>query len=108
MDIIIAVMAIGGLMGITGGAIYIVATVWSVFFGRPLPAGEEAKYAGSIPPGLLRRPWTEVPQTDEDPAAPGGIGPVPGSMVLVGIFFVAFVVYYFANWALLSFTWKVG
>jgi hypothetical protein len=36
------------------------------------------------------------------------MGPVPGTVVLVAIFFVAFVVYYFANWALLSFTWKVG
>jgi cytochrome c oxidase subunit I len=109
MDIIIAVMALGGLLGITGGAIYIVATVWSVFFGKPLPAGEEARYAGSIPPGLIRRPWTEVPQTDEeDPAAPGNMGPVPGTVVLVAVFFVAFIVYYFANWALLSFTWKVG
>ena len=102
-------MGVGGLFGITGGAIYIVATVWSVFFGKPLPAGEEAKYAASIPPGLIRKPWTEVPRTDdEDPAAPGGMGSVPGTVVLVAVFFVAFVVYYFANWALLSFTWKVG
>ncbi len=108
MDIIIAVMAIGGILGILGGAIYIVATVWSVFFGRPLPAGEEAKYAGSIPAGLITRPWTEVPATDRDPEAPGRMGPVPGTVVLVAIFFLAFVVYYFANWALLSFTWRVG
>ena len=108
MDIIIAVMAIGGLLGITGGAIYIVATVWSVFFGKPLPAGEEANYAGSIPSGLIRKPWTELPNTEEDPVAPGGMGAVPGTVVLVAVFFVAFVVYYFANWALLSFTWKVG
>ncbi len=108
MDIIIAVMAIGGLMGIAGGGIYIVSTVWSVFFGKPLPAGEEAKYADSIPAGLVKRPWTEVPETDEDPEAPGRFGAVPGTVVLVAIFFVAFIVYYFANWALLSFTWQVG
>jgi len=24
------------------------------------------------------------------------------------VFFLAFVTYYFANWALLSFVWKVG
>jgi hypothetical protein len=83
--------------------------VWSVFFGKPLPAGEEANYAGSIPSGLIRKPWTEVPRTDDDdPVAPGGMGAVPGTVVLVAVFFVAFVVYYFANWALLSFTWKVG
>ena len=108
MDVILAVMAIGGLLGVTGGAIYIVATVWSVFFGKPLPEGEEANYARSLPAGLIRRPWTEVPATDEDPVAPGRLGAVPGTVVLVAVFFAAFVVYYFANWALLSFTLKVG
>jgi cytochrome c oxidase subunit I len=108
MDIIIAVMAIGGLLGIVGGAIYIVATVWSVFFGKPLPAGDEAKYADELPQGIVNRPWTQTPKTDRDPEAPGRLGAVPGTVVLVAIFFVAFIVYYFANWALLSFTWKVG
>ncbi|MEX2527257.1 MAG: cbb3-type cytochrome c oxidase subunit I [Gemmatimonadota bacterium] len=108
MDIIIAVMAIGGLIGITGGAMYILVTVSSVFFGKDLPEGREAEFAGSIPQGVIRKPWTEVPVTDEDPEAPGKFGPVPGTVVLVAIFFVAFIVYYFANWALLSFGWKVG
>jgi cytochrome c oxidase subunit I len=108
VDIIIAVMAIGGLLGIVGGAIYIVVTVWSVFFGKPLPEGEEASYAGSIPPGLITRPWTQIPDTDEEPEAPGKLGSMPGTVILVAIFFVAFITYYFANWALLSFVWKVG
>ncbi len=29
-------------------------------------------------------------------------------MVLVGIFFVVFALYYFTNWKLLSMAWKVG
>jgi hypothetical protein len=29
-------------------------------------------------------------------------------MVLAGVFLLAFVVYYFVNWKLLSFVWKVG
>ena len=33
---------------------------------------------------------------------------LPGTMVLVGIFLLAFVVYYFVNWKLLSALWKVG
>jgi len=108
VDIIVAVMALGGLLGILGGAIYILVTVTSVFFGKPLPAGEEARYQGSIPEGLIRKPWLEVPAVDKDPEAVGRIGPVPGTVILVGIFFLAFVVYYFANWALLSFVWEVG
>jgi len=29
-------------------------------------------------------------------------------MILVFVFLAAFVVYYFANWKLLSFVWKIG
>jgi cytochrome c oxidase subunit 1 len=108
VDIIMAVMAIGGLIGIIGGAIYILVTVTSVFFGKPLPEGQEAAYAGTIPPGLITRPWTQIPDTDEEPEAPWKLGPMPGTVVLVAIFFLAFITYYFANWALLSFVWKVG
>ncbi|MDT8436236.1 MAG: cbb3-type cytochrome c oxidase subunit I [Gemmatimonadota bacterium] len=108
VDIVVAVMAIGGLIAIAGGGIYILVTVWSVFFGKPLPAGEEEKYADSIPQGLIVRPWTQIPDTDVEPEAPGRLGPVPGTVILVGVFLLAFVTYYFANWALLSFVWKVG
>ncbi len=38
VDLIMTVMAIGGLLAIAGGAIYIVITVWSVFFGKPFDA----------------------------------------------------------------------
>ena len=31
-----------------------------------------------------------------------------GTVVLVAIFLVAFVLYYFTNWKILSFVWKVG
>ncbi len=42
VDLVVGVMAIGGLIGALGGAIYIVVTVWSVFFGRPLVAEGQA------------------------------------------------------------------
>jgi cytochrome c oxidase subunit 1 len=38
----------------------------------------------------------------------GIAGATPGTLVLVAIFLLAFVVYYFTNWKLLSFLWKVG
>ena len=31
-----------------------------------------------------------------------------GTYVLVAVFLIAFIVYYFVNWKLLSFVWKVG
>jgi cytochrome c oxidase subunit I len=41
-DLMLGVMAIGGLMAALGGGIYILVTVWSVFFGKPLSSGELA------------------------------------------------------------------
>jgi hypothetical protein len=32
----------------------------------------------------------------------------PGTMILVLVFLAAFATYYFANWKLLSFVWKIG
>ena len=107
-DMLIAIMAIGGLAGSVGGGIYILVTVWSVFFGKELPAGEEEKFSHELPEGLLRKPWTEVPKDEKEPEAPWSIGPVPGTMVLVFVFLAAFITYYFANWKLLSFVWQVG
>ncbi len=42
VDLVMGVMAIGGLIAAVGGAIYILVTVWSVFFGRPMPEGGQA------------------------------------------------------------------
>jgi len=109
VDLMIGVMAIGGLLAALGGGMYILVTVWSVFFGKPL--GEDctdAALAGSVPPGVYRRPFLELPQEDVELEAHGRLGTMPGTMILVLIFLAAFVVYYFANWKLLSFVWRIG
>ena len=31
-----------------------------------------------------------------------------GTYILIGVFLAAFVLYYFVNWKLLSFVWKIG
>lgn len=109
VDLMIGIMAIGGLLGAVGGGMYILITVWSVFFGKPLgDECTEAALAGSVPPGLYTRPFTELPNTDVEMEEHGRLGQMPGTMILVFIFLVAFVVYYFANWKLLSFVWTVG
>jgi cytochrome c oxidase subunit I len=38
-DLMLGITALGGLMASLGGAIYILVTVWSVFFGKPFTAG---------------------------------------------------------------------
>jgi hypothetical protein len=41
-------------------------------------------------------------------AAPGVMGPAPGTIVLVFVFLAAFIVYFFVNWKILSFLWRIG
>jgi len=70
-----------------------------------------AKVAG-IPQGLTNPPVqpANADQLNEELHAPGrgAFGPTPGTVVLVAVFFLAFVLYYFTNWKLLSFLWKIG
>jgi cytochrome c oxidase subunit I len=106
VDLVLGVMAIGGLIAALGGALYIVITVWSVFFGQKCE-GTEAMAPGSsgVPQGVIR-PVCRV--RDGDKVSPEGHGRTPGTLVLVFIFLLTFALYYFVNWKLLSFVWKVG
>lgn len=109
VDLMFAVMAIGGLVAAVGGAMYIVVTVTSVFFGKPLgDETTEAALAGAVPPGLYTRPFTELPSEPVELREHGKLGMMPGTMILVAVFMLAFVVYYFVNWKLLSAMWQIG
>jgi cytochrome c oxidase subunit 1 len=92
-------MALNGLSAVAaalGGAMYVVIVVTSVFFGKPVrdkiilaaPAGHPI--SGTV-------------------AAYGSAGTlrIPGTLALVAVFFVAFVLYYFVNWKYLSEIWPM-
>jgi cytochrome c oxidase subunit I len=51
VDLLLGIMAIGGLLAAVGGAIYILVTVWSVFFGKPLHESEIANAHARTPAG---------------------------------------------------------
>jgi cytochrome c oxidase subunit 1 len=110
VDLVIGVMALGGLLAIAGGAIYILITVVSVFFGKRLPAAESGRGAvgRGLPPGIVAPPRPLTPADDGSALAAHPLGVVPGTLALVGIFLAAFITYYFVNWKLLSVLWKVG
>ena len=59
-----------------------------------------------VPQGVLTPPL-HSPEIEDLPEH-GKLGQAPGTMILVLIFLAAFVAYYFANWKLLSFLWKLG
>jgi cytochrome c oxidase subunit 1 len=99
-----ATMGIGGLLAIAGGLAYIAIAVVSVFFGRPFRLQDTHDRSG-VPQGV----WN-LPRQTHDAAQVAAVhrGGTPGTLVLVFIFFACFVLYYFANWKILSFLWKVG
>jgi cytochrome c oxidase subunit I len=99
-----ATMGIGGLLAIAGGLAYILIAVVSVFFGRPFRLADSHDRSG-VPQGVWNLP-TQV-YRGAAVAAVHKAG-TPGTMVLVLVFFGCFVLYYFANWKILSFLWKVG
>jgi len=108
VDVVIGIMALGGLIAAVGGGIYILVTVWSVFFGEKFEMVEGQALSGhGLPPGLLKPPTPAPPEEPDLPHSRFG-GRTPGTMALVMIFLLAFVVYYFVNWKLLSFVWKIG
>ena len=59
-----------------------------------------------VPQGILQPPRHS--QAIEDLPEHGKLGQAPGTMILVFVFLAAFVAYYFTNWKLLSFLWKLG
>ena len=61
-----------------------------------------------LPQGLIDPPRHRPDASEESLPEHGRLGRAPGTMILVIVFLLAFAVYYFANWKLLSFLWKIG
>jgi cytochrome c oxidase subunit 1 len=105
VDLVVGIMAVGGLLAALGGGIYILVTVWSVFFGKSIAglSGDQIRALGTgLPAGILTPPRPIPPGEPEHGTL------TRGTLVLVGVFLAAFIAYYFVNWKLLSVVWKVG
>ena len=63
-----------------------------------------------IPQGVLGLPKQAHGAEAGEPETPAiqDAARVRGTYILVGVFLAAFIVYYFVNWKLLSFVWKIG
>ncbi|MBX3703236.1 MAG: cbb3-type cytochrome c oxidase subunit I [Steroidobacteraceae bacterium] len=89
-------LALNGLSAIAaalGGLFYVVVVVASVFFGRKV----EGRVALEAPAGK-----SAVASYGSSESLK-----IPGTLLLVGVFFVAFVLYYFVNWKYLSDIWPM-
>jgi len=111
VDLLLALMAIGGLLAATGAFMFIAIAVVSVFFGQPLGELTPGVAVAGVPQGLTNPPVhaADVDRRAEELQATRSLwGPAPGTMALVFVFLGAFVVYFFVNWKVLSFVWKIG
>jgi cytochrome c oxidase subunit 1 len=100
----ILMMTLNGLFGAmaaAGGALYILIVVASILFGKR--RGEALAAAKPAP-----RPQPTTAASVVGQYGTAGTWHLPGTYVLVGIFFLAFVLYYFVNWKFLSEVWPLS
>jgi cytochrome c oxidase subunit 1 len=93
-------MGLNGIFAILaaiGGLMFVVVIVGSVFFGKKLAEDEKPLYP-EVPPAAAAVSHYGSAETLK----------IPGTAFLVGIFFVAFVLYYFVNWKYLSEVWPLS
>jgi cytochrome c oxidase subunit 1 len=87
---------LSAILAAVGGFAYIVVVVGSILFGRRIGT-EPAKPAAAEPPAAV------IGQ-----AGSAGSIAVPGTAVMVAVFFTTFVLYYFVNWKYLSEVWPMS
>ena len=80
-----------------GGIMFVVVVVGSVFFGRKLGTDEKPSYP-EVPPASANVSHYGSSETLK----------IPGTAMLVAVFFIAFVLYYFVNWKYLSEIWPLS
>ena len=81
-----------------GGAMYIIVVVGSILFGRKLREDEK-----------LGVEMIKAPPAEEKYHHIGiGSITIPGTLVMLTVFFIAFALYYFINWKFLAQTWGLS
>ena len=101
---IMGIMGLSGVVAILGGAIFILVTVVSVFFGKPVES--ESGY-GIVPTRLTRADPIVVPDGGHEAAGKWGLA-APGTFLLALFFLVIFVLYYAVNWKYLASVWPMS
>jgi cytochrome c oxidase subunit 1 len=108
-----AVAGIGGVLGILGGAMYLVVTVGSLLFGKKLDesAGLLQSFGFPMAPKAYNITQPErlmmAPKLAVEEHGSGGFE-APGTFALAIALLVCFVVYYFINWDYLSSVWPLS
>ena len=98
--LMLALNGIFAIMAAVGGGLYVVITVVSVLFGKKVDSTNVTKALGPMP----QKQMSDAVSTYGN----AGTFHLPGTYILVSVFFTAFVLYYFVNWKYLSELWPLG
>ncbi len=98
--LMLALNGLSGIMAAIGGGLFVVIIVASVLFGKKVDGSNIVEALGPTP----------QKQMSDAVSSYGNAGTfhLPGTYILVSIFFTAFVLYYFVNWKYLSELWQMG
>jgi cytochrome c oxidase subunit I len=96
--LMLALNGLSAVMAALGGAMYVFVVVASVLFGRKIGDAEV------VPLGPVSGASSAAAVAHYGNA---GTLKIPGTVVLVGVFFVSFVLYYFVNWKYLAEVWPL-
>ncbi len=91
---------LSAIMAAVGGGLFVVVIVASVLFGKKVDASNIMQALGPMP-------QKQITSTISNYGS-GRTFHLPGTYILVTIFFTAFVLYYFVNWKYLSELWILG
>ncbi|TAK46922.1 MAG: cytochrome C oxidase subunit I [Xanthobacteraceae bacterium] len=85
---------ISAILAALGGAIYVIVVVGTVLFGKKIVGGHKLTFPLHSGGGAAVSHYGSE-----------GAVKLPGTIILITIFFVSFVLYYFINWKYLSELW---
>jgi len=109
---LMAVGAIGGVLGVVGGAMYLVVTVGSLLFGKKLDPAAGFLQSFGVPMAAsvynIEQPERLAMASKVVEEHGDGGFEAPGTFVLAMALLVCFVVYYFINWDYLSSVWPLS
>jgi cytochrome c oxidase subunit 1 len=88
------------IIAAVGGLLFVLIAVGTLLWGKPVTAENVVESLGPMP----------TKQVTDAVSSYGNAGTwhLPGTYILVTVFFTAFVLYYFVNWKYLSQLWLLG
>lgn len=94
-NLLMGLNGMSALLAGLGGVIFVVVVVGSIFFGKKIVGSDQVPAAKPSEAKVVGQYGSEA-----HPA-------LPGTLVLVAVFFISFVLYYYVNWKYLAEVWPL-